>query len=143
MRVVNLSLSSSGSSDGTDSMSVAVSRAFDNGVLPVVAAGNEGPPTSTVGSPGAAAKAVTVCSMADTGENGFFVSSFSSRGATADGRVKPDLCAPGHRVTAPGANTGNSYVIYSGTSMGRSRPAWPPSCSTPIPARRPQAFVTI
>ncbi|HEX2064229.1 MAG TPA: S8 family serine peptidase [Acidimicrobiales bacterium] len=117
VRVVNLSLGSSGPSDGTDSMSVAVTRAFDNGVLPVVAAGNAGPATSTVGSPGAAARGVTVCSLADTGENGFFLSSFSSRGATADGRTKPDVCGPGHRITAPAANSGNGYVIYSGTSM--------------------------
>jgi len=117
IRVLNMSLGTSGSSDGTDAMSVAVANAFDNGLLPIVAAGNAGSSTSTVGSPGAAAKALTVCSMADPGEKGFFVSSFSSRGLTADGRTKPDLCAPGHRITAPSANSGTGYVTMSGTSM--------------------------
>ncbi|MDP9070291.1 MAG: S8 family serine peptidase, partial [Actinomycetota bacterium] len=117
IRIVNMSLGSDGSSDGTDAMSLAASNAFDQGILPVVAAGNAGPAASTIGSPGAGAKALTVCSMADTGERGFFVSSFSSRGTTEDGRTKPDLCAPGHRITAPGANSGTGYVSYSGTSM--------------------------
>ncbi|HWC10952.1 MAG TPA: S8 family serine peptidase [Acidimicrobiales bacterium] len=117
IRVLNMSLGSAGSSDGTDAMSVAVGNAFDNGLLPVVAAGNAGSATSTVGSPGAAAKAVTVCSLADPGEQGFFLSWFSSRGPTADGRAKPDLCAPGHRIAAPAANSRTGYVIMSGTSM--------------------------
>ncbi|HEX2062823.1 MAG TPA: S8 family serine peptidase, partial [Acidimicrobiales bacterium] len=117
IRVLNLSLGSSGSSDGADAMSVAVNRAFANGLLPVVAAGNDGPDPYTLGSPGAAGDALTVCSLADTGEKGFFMSWFSSRGPTFDGRLKPDVCGPGHRITAPGAGSGSGYVIYYGTSM--------------------------
>ncbi len=117
VRVLNLSLGSSGSSDGTDAMSVATNNAFDKGVLPVVAAGNAGPGAYTIGSPGAAAKALTVCSLADPGERGFFASSFSSRGPTADGRTKPDVCGPGHAITAPAANTSTGYTTMSGTSM--------------------------
>ena len=117
VRIMNLSLGSSGSSDGTDATSVAVNNAFDAGILPVVAAGNDGPSAYTIGSPAAAAKALTVCSLADPGKRGFFVSDFSSRGPTADGRIKPDVCGAGHRITAPKANSGTGYVAYSGTSM--------------------------
>jgi serine protease AprX len=82
-----------------------------------VAAGNSGPAQKTIGSPGAAAKALTVGAMADPGEKGFNIASFSSRGTTADGRMKPDIAAPGYNITAAKANSSNQYVTYSGTSM--------------------------
>ena len=54
----------------------------------------------------------------------FGVSFFSSRGPTADGRVKPDLVAPGERILSAAhrfAKTANSveklYVEMSGTSQ--------------------------
>lgn len=117
IRIINLSLGTSGSSDGTDSTSVAVNSAYDNGIVPFVAAGNSGPARYTIGSPGAAAKAITVAAMADVGELGFNVTSFSSRGPTKDGRVKPDIGAPGFKITSADANTGNGYVSLNGTSM--------------------------
>ncbi|MCF6094290.1 S8 family serine peptidase [Microaerobacter geothermalis] len=42
---------------------------------------------------------------------------FSSRGYTADGRIKPDIAAPGYNITAAKANTTTGYITYSGTSM--------------------------
>lgn len=117
IRIISMSLGSDGSSDGTDSLSTAVNNSFTAGILPVVAAGNAGPAAYTIGSPAAAANALTVCSLADPGEKGFFVSSFSSRGPTADGRTKPDICGPGHNVTSVQANSGTGYVTFSGTSM--------------------------
>lgn len=115
--VINLSLSTNGSSDGTDSTSLAVNNAVNNGIVVVVAAGNEGPDKYTIGSPGAAEKAITVAAMADVGENGFNLTDFSSRGPTADERIKPDIAAPGYNITAPKANTTSGYITYSGTSM--------------------------
>ncbi|SFJ78788.1 S8 family serine peptidase [Thermoflavimicrobium dichotomicum] len=117
IRVINLSLGTSGSSDGSDSTSQAVNRANDAGIVVAVAAGNAGPGTKTIGSPGAAEKALTVGAMADPGEKGFNLASFSSRGTTADGRIKPDIAAPGYNITAAKANSTNGYVTYSGTSM--------------------------
>jgi serine protease AprX len=117
IRVINLSLGTSGSSDGKDSTSVAVNNAFAAGIIPVVAAGNSGPARKTIGSPGAAADALTVGAFADVGERGFNVTSFSSRGPTADNRTKPDIMAPGYNITAPKANSTNGYITYSGTSM--------------------------
>lgn len=117
IRIMSMSLGSSGSSDGTDSISVAVNNAVNNGIVSVVAAGNSGPDTYTIGSPAAAANAITVGAMADTGEKGFSLASFSSRGPTADGRAKPDIAAPGVNIMAAKAGTTTGYVAYSGTSM--------------------------
>ncbi len=117
IRIISLSLGTSGSSDGTDSTSLAINNAFNAGIVPVVAAGNSGPRKATIGSPGAAAKALTVAAFGDVGEKGFFLADFSSRGLTADGRLKPDISAPGYNITSAKANSTNQYVAYSGTSM--------------------------
>jgi serine protease AprX len=55
--------------------------------------------------------------MRDAGEGGWSLAPFSGRGPTADGRIKPDLCAPGYRITAPKAGTADRYVPLNGTSM--------------------------
>jgi len=116
IEVISLSLGSSGSSDGTDSTSLAVNNAYANGIVVCVAAGNEGPARYTIGSPGAAANALTVGAVADPGHNGFSLCYFSSRGPTADGRIKPDIVAPGVGIMAAYANSTNGYVEMSGTS---------------------------
>ncbi|ADL08511.1 S8 family serine peptidase [Thermosediminibacter oceani] len=117
IRIGNMSLGAAGSSDGTDSLSQAVNNAVNNGIIMVVAAGNEGPARYTIGSPAAAANAITVGSLYDPGERGWVLSEFSSRGPTADNRIKPDITAPGSNITAARAGTTSGYVTYSGTSM--------------------------
>ncbi len=115
--VISMSLGSSGSSDGTDSTSILCNQAMDSGIVTVVAAGNSGPDTYTIGSPAASEKAITVGAIADVGENGYFQANFSSRGPTADGRIKPDVSAPGYYVMSVEANTTDGYTEMSGTSM--------------------------
>jgi serine protease AprX len=124
IRVANLSVSSSGTGwTGTDSTSVLVNRLTAAGVVVVVAAGNGGPEPSTVGTPGAAKWALTAGVMRG-GDRGRFLAFFSGRGPTGDGRVKPDILAPGVDVTAawydPNPNAppgGSNYFMQSGTSM--------------------------
>ncbi|HWI65056.1 MAG TPA: S8 family serine peptidase, partial [Symbiobacteriaceae bacterium] len=60
---------------------------------------------------------MSVCAMRDVGESGWSLAPFSSRGPTADGRIKPDICAPGYRISAPRAGTADRYTVMSGTSM--------------------------
>jgi len=131
--VINLSLGIAGSSDGTDLVSQAVDAAVNNGKVVVVAAGNSGAAPKSIGSPGAAALAITVGAAAewshstllDGESDGIYVAPFSSRGPTADGRVKPDIAAPGHSIIAAYINplpgfytcTDNCYASLSGTSM--------------------------
>ena len=43
------------------------------------------------------------------------VSYFSSRGPTGDGRIKPDLVAPGEKITAPVPE--GAFGLKDGTSM--------------------------
>lgn len=130
--ILSMSLGTAQSSDGQDALSVAVNCVSDpnfsgacgttaNGPkIVAVAAGNAGPGPMTVGSPGAAEKAITVGAAANQSGDGrgVYLSAFSSRGPTLDGRVKPDISAPGVRVTAANAAAVPAgYVSFSGTSM--------------------------
>ena len=117
IKSANLSLGTTGCADGTDAASLAVNRAVAAGIVMAVAAGNSGPGACTVASPGAAAGAITVGAMADLANGGFALASFSSRGPTADGRVKPDIASPGVNVISARANSTNGYATMSGTSM--------------------------
>jgi serine protease AprX len=102
-------------SQGSDSVSGAVDQAHARGMLVVVAAGNGGPGACSIGAPAAAAGALTVGAMADTSEGGFRLASFSARGATGLGTVKPDVVAPGVAITSAAPPAG--YATRSGTSM--------------------------
>lgn len=117
IEAINLSLSTSGCSNGSDATSQAVNNASAAGIVVVVAAGNAGPGTCTIASPGAAQNAITVGAMADLGVGGFSLANFSSRGPTADNRIKPDVVGPGVGITSADAGTTNGYLTYSGTSM--------------------------
>ena len=115
IQILNLSLSTSGSSNGRDSFSQVCNRAVSNGIVVIVAAGNEGPNSRTIGAPAASASAITVGAGADLKEKGFFLADFSSRGPTADGRIKPDLWAPGVKVRTTRRQGG--YHVVDGTSF--------------------------
>jgi serine protease AprX len=117
IEAINLSLGASGCTDGTDLASQAVDAAAAAGLAVFVAAGNDGPGKCTIGSPGSARGAITVGAIADTSAGGFSLAPFSSRGPTADGRVKPDLVAPGVAITSAQTGTAAGYVSYDGTSM--------------------------
>jgi subtilisin family serine protease len=111
--IISMSLGG-GPTDGTDPLSQAVDWAFDQGVLVVVAAGNEGQYFG-ITTPGAARKALTVGAVDDYDE----IAWFSSRGPTLDYRVKPEIVAPGVDVcsSVPGYLFGEYYQCWSGTSM--------------------------
>jgi serine protease AprX len=120
VHVMNLSLGGSGSSDGQDALSMTCNAAVDQGIVVCVAAGNAGPTPRTIGSPGAAEDAITI-GASDREDQ---VARFSSRGPTADGRVKPDLCFPGTMIvaaraagTSMGTPVNDLYTAASGTSM--------------------------
>jgi serine protease AprX len=91
------------------------------GVVVVVSAGNDGPGCHTIMNPASIyTNSFSVGALA----NNDTIAGFSSRGSvTSDGsgRLKPNIVAPGHRVTSywtqgSGVN-GFSYVDASGTSM--------------------------
>jgi serine protease AprX len=116
IRVGNMSLGSEGPSDGRDALSQAVNSAVDAGIIMCVSAGNSGPGTYTVGSPAAAAKAITVGAVYDPSSYGWALAHFSSRGPTADRRTKPDICLPGVDIAGAVAGSYDRYATGSGTS---------------------------
>jgi subtilisin family serine protease len=80
---------------------VAVDMAARRGILVVTAAGNNGPAPRSIWTPADADSALAVGAEDSLGN----IANFSSRGPTADGRVKPDFTAPGVlvcTVTGPG-----------------------------------------
>ncbi len=128
---------------GQSPLCVEVDRLVKSGVIVVVAAGNTGYAqiatterstklglSNTINDPGNAALAITVGSTHRDSPHTYGVSFFSSKGPTGDGRLKPDLVAPGERITSattPGqlrqlgvANPPDDHSMYiddSGTSM--------------------------
>jgi subtilisin family serine protease len=114
-RIENLSLGG-GASDGTDPLSQEVNAiTARKGVLFVIAAGNSGP-RGKVSAPAAATSALAVGAIDKQRQ----LAPFSSQGPRlGDMAVKPEIVAPGVRITAPRANYGDNepYVTYSGTSM--------------------------
>lgn len=118
--VINMSLGSGVASDGNDPLSLICDAAVARGVVVCVAAGNSGPGRGTIGSPGAARRVITVGASTDQD----LVADFSSRGPTADGRIKPDILFPGYGIVscrARGTTMGRPMDAYyteaSGTSM--------------------------
>ena len=103
-------------------------RLLGSGTVVVAAAGNEGRAFYSMASgtaegyrqisitdPGNADGVITVGATHRHQPHTYGVSYFSSRGPTGDGRVKPDLVAPGEKITAPVPNLGLKSL--DGTSM--------------------------
>ena len=103
-------------------------RLAANGTVVVAAAGNSGfdkkEKKETLGTgyrsvsitdPGNAEDVITVGATHRNDPHTYGVSYFSSRGPTGDGRMKPDLVAPGEKIrsTAPGG----TMLVKDGTSM--------------------------
>ncbi len=136
--VINMSLGGSTLFDGRDLEDRTVDLATTQGILSVSAAGNDGPASMTVSSPGSAQTGLAVAAAADPTQvrirrdqqlgvgNGAlaFVSDdvqvifFSSRGPTSDGRGKPDLIAAGtFLLSAFAAGSSTGLAFGSGTSF--------------------------
>jgi len=89
----------------------ASDAAWESGSIVVVAAGNSGPFSGTISSPGMASRAITV------GASDMFngTTYWSSRGPSTNGLIDPDVIAPGAGILSTIPN--NMYEVYSGTSM--------------------------
>ncbi len=127
---------------GQSQLCVEVDRLVRSGVVVVVAAGNSGYGTLstdftglrsagislTINDPGNADLAITVGSTHRNMPHQYGVSYFSSKGPTGDGRLKPDLVAPGEKILSCAAGRMEmeiqekiekdvTYLEHSGTSM--------------------------
>jgi len=79
------------------------------------APGGSGPGQGTIGPPATAKDIVTVGASLKVPI--YTVASYSSRGPTQDGRLKPTIVCPGDNVTSAQYGTTKSYWSWSGTSM--------------------------
>lgn len=101
-RVVNMSLGGPGAPEALGDMCQA---AYEDGVLLVAAAGNEGPGDNTVGFPAKYPNVIAVSAV----DSSDMIASFSSRGPEVE------VCAPGVQVLS--TTRGGDYGRKSGTSM--------------------------
>ena len=112
---------------GQSPLCVEVDRLVRSGVVVVVAAGNTGygwnataargsVPSGmdlTINDPGNAEQAITVGATHRDSPHVYGVSYFSSKGPTGDGRLKPDLVAPGEKILSCAAGQRRANVIAS------------------------------
>ena len=103
--------------NGQSSISQALDAAVENGIVTTVAIGNGNlgfaAHPGSVTYPGDSERAITVGAVNDEHNREIY----SSRGPTGDGRLKPDVMAPGGGVMSAQKGSGDGYVSYSGTSM--------------------------
>lgn len=121
---------------GHSPLCAAVNRLSRSGTVVVAAAGNDGSAMiatearsdrqrigmdQSINDPGNAEEAITVGATHAEAPHRYGVSYFSSRGPTADGRVKPDLVAPGERILscAAGGSTKLKQALKSAGEAAR------------------------
>jgi serine protease AprX len=133
IRVLNLSWGTSSTQDpAIDPLNYAVQRLWKQGIVVVVAAGNSGPQSGTITKPADDPVVLTVGAYDDkqnTSDSDDGVTSWSSKGPTAQGVTKPDIVAPGRTLVSarafgstiekenPKALISPSYIKGSGTSQ--------------------------
>ena len=112
--IISLSIGTEQPGDPNDKFCQIVDELVEEGIVVVIAAGNNGPKTQSITSPGCAIKGITVGSVNKYDE----ISYSSSRGPVQlDGEylTKPDLLAPGVKIFSCDYKGG--YRFDQGTSM--------------------------
>lgn len=114
IRVVNISVGTTCNSKRNHARLLeSVEQLWDEGVVVVTAAGNQGPRPVSITAPGSSKKVITVGSS-DLLEGR---SAISGRGPTAECVCKPDIVAPGNKIMSCVPGKPYSYGVKSGTSM--------------------------
>lgn len=103
--------------DRNDPLMFGVEVLWDNGITVICAGGNSGPELSTIMSPGASKKVITVGSLDDLNKP-LMVADFSSRGPVGN-YYKPDLLVPGVNIISTNVFAFNKkfYTKMTGTSV--------------------------
>lgn len=127
---------------GRSPVCMQVNRLVDQGVVVVVAAGNDGSAfiktegtqrrvglDQSIADPGNAEKAITVGSTHAEEPYRFGVSYFSSKGPTADGRMKPDILAPGERILSCASAQSFARLLKDEIDMSALAPTVPATAS--------------
>jgi subtilisin family serine protease len=122
---------------GQSPLCAEVDRLVQSGVVVVAAAGNTGWGiatsaarvtrvgfSSSINDPGNAARAITVGATHRESPHTYGVSFFSSKGPTGDGRLKPDLVAPGERITSCAAGKKLAALPLKKAKRGKHQAAY-------------------
>ena len=120
--VINMSLNLFGGnlSGNTPLSQLADYLSYEHNLPVVVSSGNTGARSGTGHLPRGPGDAFNVISVASALGNGYTqVVSTSSYGPTSDGRIKPDVTAPGDKITTADDDweTGADYRQWNGTSF--------------------------
>jgi len=122
IRIVNLSVGQV-TEKGNDEESVLVKKVeelWDEEIVVLAAAGNDGPGSNSIGAPGLSKKIITVGASDDNiiifDRKKGYIKNYSGRGPTRGCVMKPDIVAPGSHVMSC-SNRNNRYCAKSGTSM--------------------------
>ncbi len=120
-KILNLSLGTPVTDPYTsDPLVKACNEAINAGITVVVAAGNSGPASKTILSPGNGPNVITVGAVDDNKTvevDDDAIAPFSSRGPTKEGFKKPDVVAPGVDIMSLSNTKLDGYKSLSGTSM--------------------------
>ena len=121
--VINLSLGGPPTKDPSEDPMFLVFEQIKTKIISCVAIGNEGPDAGTTSAPGSLPNVLSVGAVDIHGN----LAQFSSRGPTPDGRIKPDVVAPGVNIWSGitmetyldyvADFLGNGFTSISGTSM--------------------------
>ncbi len=97
----------------TATITIAANTAAGLGILVCNAMGNSGPSLATLLPPADAFEILACGAVSSSGS----VASFSSRGPSADGRIKPEVMARGVSTAAATTASDDSYGSANGTSL--------------------------
>jgi serine protease AprX len=120
IRIVNISIGTTNASNDVleSAMIEEAEKLWENGIVVVAAAGNNGPGEGTVTSPGISRKIITVGAYDEmfVRRGGKWKKYYSGQGPTQECIMKPEIVARGNRVIGC-ANQRYGYQEKSGTSM--------------------------
>jgi len=97
----------------TGLITIAADLAVEKGIIVVTSMANEGPKATSLWMPADGDDVISVGAVTSFG----LPANFSSRGPTADGRIKPDVVARGVLVTSASSSTISSFGVSNGTSL--------------------------
>ena len=141
--VISMSLGGGVGADGEDPCDLLVDSARDAGITVAVAAGNEGPATMKVASPGSSKTCITVGGATDPIHERVYAAAVtglpwlglyyyphdklgmwyhSSRGPTADGRLKPEVVATSSHLFFGLTPASLPYTVGLGSGTSFSTP---------------------
>jgi serine protease AprX len=114
-----------------DTLAKAAESVWERGILVVAAAGNSGPQSASISTPGISNKIITVGAVDDKRTPSIRddrVAEFSSRGPGWKKSIKPDIVAPGVKIKSINTNSDylgmgkieqpeKKYTVMTGTSM--------------------------